>query len=110
MLFRSVICNGGSPTCYQAFSAGVPVIGIASNLDQYLNMRAVENANAGVLIRPQQVRSRLATDVHTALASKMLTQSAQQLRSIIERSQPSLVLKRALSRAMGVESIPEKGG
>jgi UDP:flavonoid glycosyltransferase YjiC (YdhE family) len=33
-----VICNGGSPTTSQALQAGVPVIGIASNLDQYLNM------------------------------------------------------------------------
>src|SRR6185437_13111769 len=46
-----VICNGGSPTCYQALSAGVPVIGIASNLDQFLNMLAIERLGAGVMLR-----------------------------------------------------------
>ncbi|MDD5330799.1 MAG: glycosyl transferase family 1, partial [Sulfuricella sp.] len=37
-----VICNGGSPTSQQALAAGVPVLGIAGNLDQFLNMQAVE--------------------------------------------------------------------
>jgi UDP:flavonoid glycosyltransferase YjiC (YdhE family) len=46
-----VICNGGSPTTQQALAAGKPVVGIASNLDQHLNMEAVERAGAGVLLR-----------------------------------------------------------
>jgi len=46
-----VICNGGSPTSHQALAAGVPVLGIASNLDQFLNMQAVVSAGAGRLLR-----------------------------------------------------------
>jgi UDP:flavonoid glycosyltransferase YjiC (YdhE family) len=46
-----VICNGGGLTCYQALSAGVPVIGIASNLDQFLNMQAIERAGVGLTLR-----------------------------------------------------------
>jgi UDP:flavonoid glycosyltransferase YjiC (YdhE family) len=46
-----VICNGGSLTCYQALSSGVPVIGIASNLDQLLNMQALERVGAGITMR-----------------------------------------------------------
>ena len=46
-----VICNGGSPTTHQALAQGVPVIGVASNLDQYLNMSAIEKAGAGRLLR-----------------------------------------------------------
>lgn len=46
-----VICNGGSPTTYQALAAGVPVIGIATNLDQFLNMSSLERAGLGVLLR-----------------------------------------------------------
>ena len=46
-----VICNGGSPTAQQALAAGTPVLGICSNLDQYLNMQAVEQAGAGKLLR-----------------------------------------------------------
>jgi len=46
-----VICNGGSPTCHQALAAGVPVIGIAGNLDQFLNMDGILQAGAGRLLR-----------------------------------------------------------
>lgn len=46
-----VICNGGSPTTAQALINDVPVIGIASNLDQYLNMTYVENCGAGRILR-----------------------------------------------------------
>nr|WP_245635166.1 glycosyltransferase [Marinobacterium profundum] len=49
-----VICNGGSPTTMQALAVGVPVVGIASNLDQYLNMSYLEQAGVGTLIRAGQ--------------------------------------------------------
>ncbi len=52
---KLVICNGGSPTTLQALSEGVPVIGIASNLDQYLNMGYLEKAGVGRLVRSGQV-------------------------------------------------------
>ncbi len=48
---RLVICNGGSPTCQQALAAGVPILGLPSNLDQFLNMQAVEKNGAGRLVR-----------------------------------------------------------
>lgn len=47
----AVVCNGGSSTTYQALVHGVPVVGIASNLDQYLNMDYIERFGAGVLLR-----------------------------------------------------------
>jgi len=50
-----VICNGGSPTTHQALAAGVPVIGIANNLDQYLNMDYLQQAGVGRLLRSGQV-------------------------------------------------------
>ncbi len=59
-----VICNGGSLTSQQALAAGVPVLGIASNLDQFLNMEAVRRAGAGITLRadsatPATIRARL---------------------------------------------------
>ena len=48
---RLAIGNGGSPSTYQALEAGVPVLGICDNLDQYLNMSLVERAGAGWLLR-----------------------------------------------------------
>jgi UDP:flavonoid glycosyltransferase YjiC (YdhE family) len=46
-----VVTNGGSSTGYQALAAGVPVLGIPSNLDQYLAMQAVCRLGAGVMLR-----------------------------------------------------------
>ena len=50
-----VICNGGSLTTQQALAAGVPVIGIAGNMDQHLNMLCLERAGAGVRLRAGQL-------------------------------------------------------
>jgi UDP:flavonoid glycosyltransferase YjiC (YdhE family) len=72
---RLVICNGGSPTSQQALAAGVPVIGITSNLDQLLNMASVVRAGAGQMLRAdrfsghrlkQAVTRLLASDYHRA--------------------------------------------
>jgi UDP:flavonoid glycosyltransferase YjiC (YdhE family) len=46
-----VVTNGGSSTGYQALAAGTPVLGLPSNLDQYLAMTAVERQGAGLLLR-----------------------------------------------------------
>jgi UDP:flavonoid glycosyltransferase YjiC (YdhE family) len=54
-LSRMVICNGGSPTSSQALAAGVPVLGIASNADQFLNMEALVRAGAGMVMRADRL-------------------------------------------------------
>ncbi len=46
-----VICNGGSPSTYQALAQSKPVVGLATNIDQFLNMAAVEDAGVGRLLR-----------------------------------------------------------
>jgi UDP:flavonoid glycosyltransferase YjiC (YdhE family) len=58
---RFVVNNGGSSGMYQALAAGVPVLGIPSNLDQYLSMQCLTRAGAGLQLRsaslrPEQVR------------------------------------------------------
>jgi UDP:flavonoid glycosyltransferase YjiC (YdhE family) len=51
-----MVCNGGSLTTYQALAAGIPVVGIGSNLDQLLNMRAIEAIGAGIALRAGNFR------------------------------------------------------
>lgn len=46
-----VICSGGSATAFQALSQGVPVLGIAANMDQYLTMNGICRVGAGRLLR-----------------------------------------------------------
>lgn len=60
-----VVSNGGSTTGYQALAAGKPVVGIASNFDQYLAMDAIERAGAGILLRAGTLRS---SDVKQAVS------------------------------------------
>jgi len=80
-----VICNGGSPTSQQALTAGVPVIGIAGNLDQFLNMHGVVGAGAGLLLRADRFQetalrraaTRLLDDSPTRLAARQLATAFQ---------------------------------
>ncbi len=51
-----VVCNGGSATAYQALSEGIPVLGIASNMDQYLTMSYIEQTTTGLIIRSEQTQ------------------------------------------------------
>lgn len=53
-----VICNGGSPTSQQALACGVPVLGIASNMDQFMNMAAIVRSGAGEVLRADRVCAR----------------------------------------------------
>jgi UDP:flavonoid glycosyltransferase YjiC (YdhE family) len=64
---RLVICNGGSPTSQQALAAGVPVLGICSNLDQMLNMRGLEAAAAGIALRADRATTARVRDAALAL-------------------------------------------
>lgn len=57
-----VICNGGSPTTNQALSAGVPVIGITRNMDQFLNMEAIVRFGAGIQVRGDKINSKKILD------------------------------------------------
>jgi UDP:flavonoid glycosyltransferase YjiC (YdhE family) len=52
-----VICNGGSLTCQQALAAGARVIGIASNMDQFLNMGGLAGAGLGLVLRADRINS-----------------------------------------------------
>jgi UDP:flavonoid glycosyltransferase YjiC (YdhE family) len=81
-----VICNGGSPTSQQALAEGVPVIGIASNLAQFLNMQAVEAADAGVLTRGDRVTDAgLRAAVERVLRAASHRAAAQSLAGSFER-------------------------
>lgn len=53
-----VICNGGSMTTQQALDAGVPVIGIASNMDQFFNMAPIQAQGAGITLRADRLSAK----------------------------------------------------
>ena len=79
---RAVICNGGSPTSHQALAAGVPVLGLASNLDQFLNMEAVVAAGAGVVTRAAEFRfDAFRANVNRLLSNESYAEAAKKVKA-----------------------------
>lgn len=75
-----IICNGGSLTTYQALASGVPIVGICSNMDQLLNMSAIERLGVGLSLRAARVRSaQLKEAVRALLEIPSYTQAAGQV-------------------------------
>lgn len=74
-----VICNGGSLTTYQGLASGVPILGLCSNMDQLLNMNAIEHIGAGLSLRAGRVHSgKLKEAVQTLLNTPAYTSKAGQ--------------------------------
>ena len=75
-----VICNGGSPTTHQALAASTPVLGLASNMDQHLNMDGVQRLGAGILLRSEWTdRSAVRAKVTQVLEDSRYSQAASEL-------------------------------
>ncbi len=100
-----VICNGGSPATYQALAAGKPVIGLAANTDQFLNMGAVDAAGFGILLRAHQAADHaIRAAVVRALTDDRLALGASAARAAIERYNPATELRRVLERMLAAGS------
>ncbi|MBK8576351.1 MAG: hypothetical protein IPN90_11975 [Elusimicrobia bacterium] len=69
-----VITNGGNMSAYQALGEGKPVVGLASNADQFLNMAALEDAGAGKLLRAGSATVR---EVREAVMSLLKNKNAR---------------------------------
>ena len=83
---RLVICNGGSPTTQQALTAGVPVLGVPSNMDQHINMHYVVQSGAGRMIRAGQVtESVLQSVVQSMLRDEGCSKRAMALAQVMRQ-------------------------
>ena len=81
-----VVCNGGSATAYQALSQGKPVVGIWSNIDQYLTMMAIEHAGAGLCCSatkfdPKRIQHTISTVLEDPCYRASATELAEKFRS-----------------------------
>ena len=91
-----VICNGGSLTAQQALAAGVPVLGLASNMDQFLNMAPIEAAGAGRLLRADRASSgAIRAACQDLLADGAATTAARRLQPLLH---PSVSVGQAFDR------------
>jgi UDP:flavonoid glycosyltransferase YjiC (YdhE family) len=98
---RLVICNGGSPTSQQALAAGVPVLGIAGNLDQFLNMHGIVQARAGARLRADRFQGHeLQRMVRAMLDDAEMAAAAAGVARIFKRSNPGARLLALVERLL----------
>jgi UDP:flavonoid glycosyltransferase YjiC (YdhE family) len=96
-----VICNGGSPGTHQALVQGVPVIGVAGNLDQYLNMSAIQQTGAGLCLRAGTCHAgQLAKAVTRMLADPVCRTAAQKLAARLRRDDPVAELRKTIDELL----------
>lgn len=97
-----VVCNGGSLTCQQALVAGVPVLGIASNMDQFMNMEALVRSGAGVLLRADRLsRSAVLSAVQGLLDDPGYSRSAREAAVHLQGRDAGAAFARFVSRRIG---------
>lgn len=98
---RVVICNGGSLTSQQALARGVPVLGICSNMDQFLNMAAVQQWGAGILLRADRASAdAIRRAVVCLLNEYRYTEAAGRLAQLFELHAASERFKEIISASL----------
>lgn len=81
-----LISNGGSLTTYQALTSGVPVIGVCSNMDQLLNMDALERLGVGIALRAASLTSAALSGAVTAILGNFAyRQAADHLSQVLAK-------------------------
>lgn len=99
---RLVICNGGSPTAHQALAQGVPVLGIASNLDQFLNIHYVAKAGAGECLRADSLSAHgIRRAAGRLLEGDRYHRAAGLLADAFRRYDPGRILASVIGEAVG---------
>lgn len=95
-----VICNGGSLTTQQALLLGVPVLGLASNMDQFFNMGPLVDAGAALVLREDRLDARALRDACLSLLdSESARDAARRLAPIHQPSVPvAVAFEQAVSR------------
>lgn len=79
-----VVCNGGSLTVQQALAAGVPALGLASNMDQFLNMAPITAAGAGRTLRADRISAAsIRAACQQLLASRAATDAARRIQPLL---------------------------
>ena len=98
-----VVTNGGASTSYQALAEGKPVLGVPSNLDQYLAMTAIEGAGAGRLVRSGEATPRaMRAAFEDLLESESLRRGARSVALAFARADCHERFGHWLERALGV--------
>jgi len=97
-----VVCNGGAPTTQQALAAGVPVLGIATNMDQVLNMQAISRIGAGIALRGDRIGEGAVGDAARRLfADPSFAAAAGEVATAFARHRPAERFRELLAELPG---------
>lgn len=81
-----VICNGGNASATAAIAKGVPILGIPTNLDQFLNMHYFNQYGASRSLRSGEINETQVLDaVHQLLECPTYKKAAQELSRAVSR-------------------------
>jgi len=97
-----VVCNGGAPTATQALVAGRPVLGVCANVDHFLNMRAVQAAGAGLVLRAERLGRRRFQAALARLRAPVFARAAEALQADARGLDPAATLDRAIQDLLAV--------
>lgn len=96
---RLVICNGGSPTTHQALAAGVPVLGITSNMNQHLNMDSIRRVGAGELLAAGTLDAAAVREAALRMLTEpCYTEAARAVATTFQEYDPAARLQNLLAR------------
>lgn len=102
-----VVCNGGSPATHQALAEGVPVLGLAGNMDQHLNIEGVERLGAGLLLRAGRARTdEIRSAVARLLDEPSFRESARALRSLFARHPCHVTFQGLIGEIVARSGVP----
>ncbi len=92
-----MVFNGGVGGTHQAVMAGTPMVGIPSNLDQFLNMHFVEKAGLGTTVRGDAATEKnLARAINRVLWDDGFRRRAVELGKRARTYQPGVILDEVL--------------
>lgn len=93
-----IVCNGGSPAVNQAIVAGLPVLGVCSNLDQMLNMRAAQSRGIGLMLRSDGLSRDRLRGALRRLREERFVATAGTMRTEATALDPAEILATVISR------------
>jgi len=104
LLARADVClnHGGSGTVYQALTAGVPIVGVPTHVDQQIQLQLCERSGVGRLVRPDEASpERLRRAVDEVRSDAAYRRNARRMAEVISRYDGARAAGRAIARLIG---------
>jgi len=96
-----VISNGGSSTGYQALAEGTPVLGIPTNMDQYLASEAIHRTKAGSYVRSDTLSaSRFLCILEEMMGNKSYKENALKVKESFTQYNSTQLFEKVLDKAL----------